>query len=374
MISFPYDSIMTVDEDTKSVNLDRAINSKVYRRLLSKYFTTGVFSNPETGFQVLANEKEIIVKAGAANVNGVYVELEDDLNINITDYMSSTSNVTLGVIIRHDDSLAVRSSSIKILNNAGDDLPALTRNETIYDIAIAKITIPAGAMIIYQSYITDLRLNTAYCGIVSSSIKTIDTTTFYNQIQSDLSEFKSDEKLQFQTWFDSIKDELSTDQAGNLQNQINYVRTLVNNVSYTVSGLLDKMYPVGSIYLSVNNTNPQDFIGGTWVRWGNGRVPVGIDTTDTDFNTVEKTGGEKKHMLTTQELAKHYHKPAASLPVVMHKQTPTVAQTSFSLVYDSTERNQFYEDEECSGMQAGGNQPHNNLQPYITCYMWKRLR
>lgn len=56
---------------------------------------------------------------------------------------------------------------------------------------------------------------------------------------------------------------------------------------------VDFMYPIGSIYLSVKNTNPSKWFGGTWVSWGTGRVPVGVDTTQTEFNAVEKTGGSK---------------------------------------------------------------------------------
>lgn len=58
-------------------------------------------------------------------------------------------------------------------------------------------------------------------------------------------------------------------------------------------------YPVGSIYMSVVNTNPSVLFGGTWVEFGSGRVVVGVDTGDADFNTVEKTGGAKTHTHTT---------------------------------------------------------------------------
>lgn len=57
--------------------------------------------------------------------------------------------------------------------------------------------------------------------------------------------------------------------------------------------ILDIIYQVGSIYMSVNSTNPTNLFGGTWVAWGAGRVPVGIDTSQTEFASVEKTGGEK---------------------------------------------------------------------------------
>ena len=57
--------------------------------------------------------------------------------------------------------------------------------------------------------------------------------------------------------------------------------------------IFDKVYPVGSIYMSVSPTNPGTLFCGTWVEWGSGQVPVGVKTTDTDFATVEKTGGAK---------------------------------------------------------------------------------
>ena len=71
--------------------------------------------------------------------------------------------------------------------------------------------------------------------------------------------------------------------------------------------LFNKVYPVGSIYMSVNSTNPSNLFGGTWVAWGSGRVPVGINTSDTSFNTVEKTGGNKTHAITASEMPSHTH-------------------------------------------------------------------
>lgn len=60
-----------------------------------------------------------------------------------------------------------------------------------------------------------------------------------------------------------------------------------------IDDIADYIYPVGSIYLSTNNVNPGTIFGGTWEAWGGGRVPVGVVATDTDFNTANKTGGEK---------------------------------------------------------------------------------
>ena len=69
------------------------------------------------------------------------------------------------------------------------------------------------------------------------------------------------------------------------------------------------MYPVGSIYTNASDsTNPATLLGfGTWTAFGAGKVPVGFNSADSDFNTAEKTGGEKTHKLTTTEMPSHGH-------------------------------------------------------------------
>lgn len=120
-------------------------------------------------------------------------------------------------------------------------------------------------------------------------------------------------------------------------------------------------FPVGSIYLSVVNTNPTKWFGGTWEQIAKGRTLVGVDTSQTEFNTVKKTGGEKTHTLTVNELAKHDHIQMGSI------------QNS-SGPYNVVLRNQAYSASNTQSLtaSAGGNQPHNNLQPYFTCYIWCR--
>ena len=136
----------------------------------------------------------------------------------------------------------------------------------------------------------------------------------------------------------------------------------------TAADIGNALYPVGSIYMSVNNTNPSTFFGGTWEAWGAGKVPVGVDANDTDFNAVEKTGGEKTHILTESEMPKHSH----GLPTFYsnpEKENITFADSAFNADKAS-------DGNVSNGGQvisAGGGQAHNNLQPYITCYMWKRI-
>ena len=72
---------------------------------------------------------------------------------------------------------------------------------------------------------------------------------------------------------------------------------------------LEALYPVGSIYMNaVSDTNPATLLGfGTWAAFGAGRVPVGVDTTDEDFDEGGLTGGAKTHTLTTSEMPTHSH-------------------------------------------------------------------
>lgn len=121
------------------------------------------------------------------------------------------------------------------------------------------------------------------------------------------------------------------------------------------------MHPVGSIYMTTIETNPSEIFGfGTWELWGAGRVPVGVDTTQSEFNTIEKTGGEKTHTLTINEMPSHNHNIRAG-------EEGTEVHNEFGPI-NTSNKNKY----QILSLYSGGNQPHNNLQPYITCYMFKR--
>lgn len=133
--------------------------------------------------------------------------------------------------------------------------------------------------------------------------------------------------------------------------------------SIDVAGIVNNVFPVGSIYMSAVDKNPSEYFGGIWIRWGAGRVPVGVDTTQSEFSTVEKTGGEKTHKLTLDELASHGH------TVDFYVNSGLEGGYDKLLAYGSTTAPVY---SHLGTNHAGGDKPHNNLQPYITCYMWKR--
>jgi hypothetical protein len=138
-----------------------------------------------------------------------------------------------------------------------------------------------------------------------------------------------------------------------------------NSVTFAklASSVLNAIYPVGSVYTNAtDSTNPSTLLGfGTWVAFGAGRVPVGIDSSDTDFDTAEETGGAKTHTLTTSEIPAHTH---------------TYSESSFGPdaegVGGGFDPPTAVGRQEADSGSTGGGQAHNNLQPYIVVYMWKR--
>ena len=144
-------------------------------------------------------------------------------------------------------------------------------------------------------------------------------------------------------------------------------------VSFTtltgVTATISNAYPVGSIYMNCSNaTNPGTLLGfGTWAAFGEGRVLVGIDSSDTDFDTAEETGGAKTHTLSLAEMPQHAHTLSMN--------------TSADGDPDGGNRRICTDDAEPGGpftpthlsmSNQGSNSAHNNVQPYIVVYMWKR--
>ena len=179
---------------------------------------------------------------------------------------------------------------------------------------------------------------------------------------------------------------------------------------------LDAVYPVGSIYITTNSTNPGNLIGGTWVQWGAGKAVMGVNTSDADFNSAEKTGGAKNHTLSVAELPSHNHSfsgssgssgahthdvsgSAASAGSHKHGLKYTGSETAKgtghgwinndggSTLSDSVKSAGAHTHTVSGTAASAGAHTHtvsgtvgdtgsgsafSTLPPYITCYMWKR--
>ena len=115
----------------------------------------------------------------------------------------------------------------------------------------------------------------------------------------------------------------------------------------------DLIYPVGSIYMSVNDTNPATLFGGTWEQIKDKFL---LSCGDTYANG--STGGEATHTLTVDELPPHSHTYLAfDYTVQPASGTITSGHTGYDVSSTST---------------VGGGQPHNNMPPYLAVYVWKR--
>lgn len=121
-------------------------------------------------------------------------------------------------------------------------------------------------------------------------------------------------------------------------------------------------YRVGDLFLTTIATNPSNYLGGKWELFGPGRCLVCVDTSQTEFNSVKKTGGEKTHKLTIDEMPKH--QPQALL------NTGDSNTTGSAINWQVVHNGRFYGGDMFKSF--GGDKSHNNLQPYITCYVWIR--
>ena len=126
---------------------------------------------------------------------------------------------------------------------------------------------------------------------------------------------------------------------------------------------LTAVYPVGSIYINAAvATNPATLLGfGTWVAFGAGRVMVGINAADSDFDTVEETGGAKTHTLTISELPSHTHNRPKGWKPAPNSQDVDITGGNGVNVADNMLTD-----------ATGGGQAHSIMNPYIVVYMWKR--
>ena len=166
------------------------------------------------------------------------------------------------------------------------------------------------------------------------------------------------------------------------------------------------MHPVGTIYFTTVSTNPGTIYGGTWEQWGQGRVPIGMGSNGTtDYQTVGATGGAETHILTVAQMPVHTHTqnahthtqnahrhriaaPGAVAPDGFWISTPqhqagtsliagTTTQTGshgrrLERQFDCDAQTATNQNTTATNQNTGSGNAHNNMQPWITCFMWRR--
>lgn len=126
-------------------------------------------------------------------------------------------------------------------------------------------------------------------------------------------------------------------------------------------GILNLIYPIGSIYMSINNTSPATLFGGTWEQLKD-RFLLGAGSTYSNGTT----GGESTHTLTVDEMPSHNHQLAGKKGT---SGTPGFPTGSIAAYNDGIGEGWWVQPTELTG----GGKAHNNMPPYLAVYMWKRV-
>ena len=159
-----------------------------------------------------------------------------------------------------------------------------------------------------------------------------------------------------------------------------------------IAAAKEAIWPVGSIYISTTATNPNTLLGfGTWSAFGAGRVLVSQDAAQTEFNTLEETGGAKTHTLTAGEMPAHTHTqdahthtqdphthtinikgPGATFTAITTTTTSTALENTSTTTATNQNTTATNQNATATNQNTGGGGAHNNLQPYIVVKMWQR--
>lgn len=227
MRSWCFDAVATeVDGVTQ---YDREYGSAEFRELMRKLISNGVYANPATNMQVVAGGGlNVVVKPGCCWVSGALGIVDTDEILTLD---ASANGRTDAIVARFDLSLEARDIHLYVIKGkeGSNEAPELTRNESIYDIQLARVRLGANSPNVTMAAITDTRYDSSVCGIVTGMIDQIDTTDLFAQYGATFEEFMA-----------SLEDTLTEDVAGNLLVLLNTHKSDKNNphgVTYDQVGL-----------------------------------------------------------------------------------------------------------------------------------------
>lgn len=208
-----------------STNGDRVYDADSFEEWLKPFFTTGVFNG---GLQVNANvpnDMTIKVTSGYVNINGK-TKFYDAPSVFTIEAAHATLKRIDNVILRRDD--VNRDFTMFIQKGTFSETPSaptITRANGLYDLVLAEVYVNNAAVVIRQENILDKRADLDLCGWVVSTVNEIDLSQITAQWLDYVTNFKNEQEADFDTWFNAMKNQLTTDAAGNLQNQITQINS-----------------------------------------------------------------------------------------------------------------------------------------------------
>lgn len=256
-----------------SVSGDRVYKAEDFRQYFAQFIGNGVFYSNAGALKVSEySGMQLQVGAGAAWVAGAGYINDSTLTVSLANADGALNRIDR-IVVRC--SYTERNVYIDVLQgsySAQPTAPALTRNADAYELALADIYVAAGATSITQAAITDQRLNTTVCGIVTGLITQADTTDIFNQFVSYLEQFKAQyiadienwteteqgsftdwettQKNAFEAWVEEIRDILDETTAGHLQNEIEQLAQDVFKRYYGMVNTDTEFSPNGNIQIT----------------------------------------------------------------------------------------------------------------------------
>lgn len=232
---------------------------------------------------------------------------------------------------------------------------------------LSNIVFPMSAegQIDFQNYATITYVDTSITTAISKSESTLNAEI--SSLETSVNE-KVEVINEGITTLDNTTNSLSTN-LSSLSTEVDGLSTnltsLTQDVNAKWNSLLNMVYPVGSIYMSVNNVSPQTFWSGTWEQIQD-RFLLSAGTT----YSAGTTGGEATHTLTEQEMPNHRH-GGLDVDQVYKLGWGGGTDTGHNLSDKLGQWSNDVSNKVETGF-TGGSQPHNNMPPYLTVYMWKR--
>lgn len=220
--------------ETEEGTYDREYDAEQFAEYFANFISNGVYANPANQLKVVFDDSSskpfvVIVRKGKAYIDGYWYELTEDMEITIP---ISIKPYAIKDVVCCTLDKTKRKVSIVLKEDVITDYPA--NNNTQHDLVLSTILVQPNASKLNAEDITDKRPDKTYCGFVTGMVDQIDTTELFKQYDD-----------AFKNWFNEMKDQLSTDAAGNLQTQIGLLSNLKTTVKDSVVNAINSLY--GSI-------------------------------------------------------------------------------------------------------------------------------
>ena len=201
---------------------DRDYLASQWQEFMQMFLGNGVFVSPVNQCKVIPGTGlTVIVTQGWAFINGSWYHNDANLVINIAQNTTSSSRID-SIKLRYSDS----TRSINALGFTGET--TLVRGESVYDLKLAEVTVPVGAVTISAANITDTRSNENVCGFVKGLVDVVNTNDLFSQFDTI-----------FNNWFDTVKGQVTGDLGAKLQLEFSKLEADVEDYKNTAQSLIE---------------------------------------------------------------------------------------------------------------------------------------